>query len=266
MTVFAGCKQQIQEPPIWEQVKIDDLASAPSPDQGAPTLNALNIEVHVYSIPAQNLKKTKDLWEPLRLKGLRYKNQQAFEANGFRAARARITAWDTLASALSRVQAQKLRTVSFLLSQGYDGDLPLVNLNVPQDVTFTGIDETAQHILIGPGTIAWRLRVEGVRASPKETRLTAYPVFKLAGVRPMRYQTSLTEASQIAFQSAAFTVRMGYGDLIVLGPEESLGDASSLGGMFFGIPYHVFLGLDENEPVRSCPAVRVFVLTCSGRQ
>lgn len=266
MTVFAGCKQPVQEPPIWDKVKIGDLAPGPSADRGVSEFNALNIEIHVYSIPVQNLKKTRDLWEPLRLKGLRYENQQAFEANGFRAARARITAWDTLVSALSRVQAQKLRTVSFLLSQGYENDLPLANLSARQDVTFTGIDETARRILIGPGTIAWRLRVERVRASPKESRLTAYPVFKLAGVSPMPYQTSLTESSQIAFLSAAFTVRMGYGDLIVLGPRESLGAASSLGGLFFGIPNHLFLGLDKNEPVKSCPAVRVFVLTCSGRQ
>ncbi len=266
MTVLTGCKQQVKEPPIWDQIKIGDLASDRPADQGMPVLGSLNLEVHVYGVPAHNLEKLGDLWEPLKLKGLRYKNQEAFRANGFRAARARITVWDTLTHSLAQIQAQKLRTVSFLLSQGCDNDLPLKGLSSRQDVLFTGMDDTAQRILIGPGTMAWRLRVEKIPASPKESRLTAYPVFKLAGVRPMRYQTDLTEASQIAFLSAAFSVRMGYGDVIVLGPEESFGDASSLGGLFFGIPKFIFLGLNKNEPVKSCPAVRVFVLTCSGMQ
>ena len=261
-----GCKQQAQEPPIWDQVKIGDLASAKSPNEGMPVLNALKIDVHVYSVPAHNIKQLKDLWEPLRLKGLRYTNQEAFRANGFRVARARITVWGTLAYALARIQAQKVRTISFMLSQDEDNDLPLAGLHRPQDIAFTGLDGSEERILIGPGIIAWRLRVEKNASSPKESNLTAYPVFKLAGVKPMRYQTRLTEASQIAFLTAAFSVRMGYGDLIVLGPEESCGDASTLGGKFFGIPNYVFLGLDKSEPVKSCPAVRVFVLTCSGTQ
>jgi hypothetical protein len=261
-----GCKRQAQEPPIWDQVKIGDLASAESPKQGVPVLNALKIDVHAYSVPAHNIKQLKDLWEPLRLKGLRYTDQQAFHANGFRAARARITVWDTLARALARIQAQKMRTISFILSQDDDNDLALTGLHRPQDVVFTGLDGSEERILIGPGIIAWRLRVEKIPSNPKESKLTAYPVFKLAGVKPMAYQTDLTKSSQIAFLTAAFSVRMGYGDLIVLGPEESLGDASTLGGQFFGIPNYVFLGLNKNEPVKSCPAVRVFVLTCSGIQ
>jgi len=264
MTAFMGCKQQAQEPPIWDQVKIGDLASAESPNQDMPVLDALKIDVHVYSVPAHNVEKLKDLWEPLRLKGLRYTNREAFRANGFRVARARITVWDTLTRALSRIQAQKVRTVSFMLSQEDDNDLPLVGLHKPRDIAFTGLDGSEERILIGPGIIAWRLRVDRIPSNPKESKLTAYPVFKLAGIKPMRYQTRLAESSQIAFLTAAFSVRMGYGDLIVLGPEMSCGDASTLGGTFFGIPNYVFLGLDKNEPVKSCPAVRVFVLTCSG--
>jgi hypothetical protein len=265
-TAFLGCKRPAQEPPIWEQVKIGDLASAQSPKQDMPVLNALKIDVHVYSVPAHNIEQLRDLWEPLQLKGMRYTDQQAFRDNGFRTARARITVWDTLAQALARIQAQKVRTISFMLSQDEDNDLPLAGLHRPQDITFTGLDGSEERILIGPGIIAWRLKVERIPSNPKESKFTAYPVFKLAGVKPMRYQTRLIESSQIAFLTAAFSVRMGYGDLIVLGPEESLGDASTLGGKFFGIPNYVFLGLNKNEPVKSCPAVRVFVLTCSGIQ
>lgn len=265
-TAFMGCKRQAQEPPIWDQVKIGDLASAKSRNGGMPVLDALKIDVHVYSVPAHNVKQLKDLWEPLRLKGLRYQNQQAFSDNGFRVARARITVWDTLGHALARIQAQKVRTVSFMLSQDEDNDLPLAGLHRPQDIRFTGLDGSEERILIGPGIIAWRLRVEKTASVVKESKLTAYPVFKRAGVKPMRYQARLTESSQIAFRAAAFSVRMGYGDLIVLGPEESWGDASTLSGKFFGIPNYMFLGLDKNEPVKSCPAVRVFVLTCSGTQ
>jgi len=259
-----GCKQQAPEPPIWEQVKIGELAQTPSPDQGAPTLNALNIEVHVYHIPAQNIKQLEGLWEPLRLKGLRYKNQEAFGANGFRVARGRITVWDILVGTLARVQARKARTISFLLSPGHDSHLPLASLSRAQDVAFTGIEGTAQSILIGPGTINWRFRIEEDSANPGLPKLTAYPVFQRAGIKAIRYRADLAGLSQIAFLSTAFSVRMGYGDLIVLGPQESLGDASSLGRLFFGIPRDLFLGLDKSEPVKVCPAVRVFVLTCSG--
>lgn len=263
-TALMGCKQQAPEPPIWEQVKISDLASDKSKNSDKPALNALNIEVHVYCVPATNLEKLKDLWELLRLRGPRYRNQQAFKENGFRVARARITVWDTLAAALTRVQAQKERTVSFLLSPGYDSDLPLVRLDTARDISFTGMEGSVQRIRIGPGSIAWRLRVEKSPSGLQETRLTAYPVFKLAGIRPMLHETRLADASQIAFMCAAFNVRMGFGDLIVLGPEASLGDGSTLGGQFFGIPHQLFLGLDPQEPVKTCPAVRLFVLTCSG--
>lgn len=259
-----GCKQQAPEPPIWEQVKIGDLAQKPPSDQGAPALNALNLEVHQYNIPAENIKQLEALWEPLRLRGLRYQNREAFRANGFRAARGRITVWDMLVSTLAQVKARKARTVSFLLSPGHDSDLPLLNLGRGQDVAFSDIEGNAQNILIGPGTITWRLRIEEDSVNPALPKLTAYPVFQRAGIKSMRYHTGLKDSRQIAFLSAGFSVRMGYGDLIALGPDGPVDDASSLKGLFFGIPQALFLGLNRTEPVKTCPAVRVFVLTCSG--
>ena len=180
--VLVGCQQQTPEPPIWEQVKISDLASDQSPEGDKTKLHALNLQVHVYCVPENNVEKMKDVWGMFRLRGPRYKNPEAFRENGFRVARGRITVWDTLALALARVQAQKERTVSFLLSPGFDSDLPLVNLSTARDISFTGVEEPKQRLRIGPGTLAWRLRVEEVGANLGQARLTAYPVFKLAGM------------------------------------------------------------------------------------
>ena len=102
-TVLGGCQQPAPEPPIWEQVKIRDLASDQAQEEDKGKLHALNIQVHVYCIPASNVEKMKDVWELFRLRGPRYENPEAFRENGFRVARGRITVWDSLALALARV-------------------------------------------------------------------------------------------------------------------------------------------------------------------
>ena len=57
---LAGCSEP-EEKPIWEEVKVGDLA----PDTGnvprVEFVKALNLEVHVFEIPADNIGELDDI-------------------------------------------------------------------------------------------------------------------------------------------------------------------------------------------------------------
>jgi hypothetical protein len=58
---------------------------------------------------------------------------------------------------------------------------------------------------------------------------------------------------------------MSPGDFVVLGPEKYLSDQTALGGLFFSNPQgSMFFSKTERKPPQLKPAVRIFLLVCTG--
>ena len=54
-------------------------------------------------------------------------------------------------------------------------------------------------------------------------------------------------------------------DLVFLGPKEYISDQIALGGLFFSNPEgSLFLGTTEHKVPERKPAVRIFLLVCTG--
>jgi hypothetical protein len=58
---------------------------------------------------------------------------------------------------------------------------------------------------------------------------------------------------------------MSPGDFVFLGPEKYIEDQTTLGGLFFNKPEgSLFFGATEHKGPEQKPAVRVFLLVCTG--
>ena len=67
------------------------------------------------------------------------------------------------------------------------------------------------------------------------------------------------------FSSAGFGLKMSPGDFVVLGPDKYISDRSTLGGLFFSKPEgSLFFDKTKRKMPKHKPAVRVFVLVCTG--
>ncbi len=72
------------------------------------------------------------------------------------------------------------------------------------------------------------------------------------------------KAGEFPFTSVGFGLKMGPGDLVVLGPEKYIDHQITLGGLFFSRPQgSLFFSRTERKPPERKPAVRIFLLLCT---
>jgi hypothetical protein len=265
LCIYAGCRSQPKEPPIWEKVKIGDLASSEKPDASstnrAPTVN---LEITLHEIPAGNLALLHELWKPLTKKGLRFKNHHSFQSNGYRIARGQIRNFGWIATQLQEANAQKIQNVSLLLSDGKENDVPIRPIPATQKLTFTAMNSSTQTISLTPGVLSLRFHVNRNPANPFVTEMVAYPFLKVPTSEVVETLARKIQARQISFMCAAFTTHLTPGDVIVLGPQDYYGDGSTLGGLFFGNPSgRLFTPLNNKETPKLEPSVRILVILCT---
>ncbi len=261
----SGCRSQPKEPPIWEKVKIGDLASTEKPDaSSAKRTPTVNLEITLYEIPASNLALLHELWKPLTKKGLRFKNHHAFQSNGYRIARGQFQSLGWIATQLQQANAQKIQNVSLLLNDGQENDLPIKPVPATQRLTFTAMNGSAQTITLNPGILSLRFHVDRNPANPFVTEMAAYPFLKIPTSEAVKSLTRKIKDRQISFMCAAFSTHLTPGDVMVLGPQDYYGDNSTLGGLFFGNPSgRLFTPLSRKERPKREPSVKILVILCT---
>ena len=95
--------------------------------------------------------------------------------------------------------------------------------------------------------------------------LVASPAFAVPMNTAIKQLADRMKAREKQFNSAAFGVRMSPGDLVVLGPSMYINDDTMLPGLFFSNPQGgPFPDADKARLPQSGPAVRVFVIICTG--
>ena len=261
--LVCGCPQQEQASPARDQVKIGDLAPK-GEGKPPPLLNTTNLDVHVFQVPAERVRQLRGLWDALHTDAFRYGNHQAFRSNAFRVARGSVQQWDWIVGSLTEAGASRGRTVSVWLTADEENDMTVAALVQAQKVTFHGKDGQFQELIIGPGRVVLRLWTDNVASSSPARRLVAYPVFTRGAPGPIRELAALAKDKEVAFLGAAFSTPIQEGDIVVLGPEEYSGDASTLGGLFFSDPQgQIALKPGSRVPVHKTGAVRVYALVCT---
>lgn len=261
-----GCRSGgAPEVPIWETTKIWELAPAVPEGSQAEFLVAARFNVHVFDVPADNVDQLEDLWRLLSAEPIRTNSYTAFARNFFRVRFGRADLWGRLLAALAEAGAQRGGTVSIDVPSDAPMDLPIAELPRGGAISYATTTLSWQQAQAQPGRLVLRLRAETIPGARGARKIIGYPVATpgLASAIP-ELQARVREG-EVYFASAAFAADIGPGDLLVLGPNEYTAERLTLGGLFFNEPQDVlFLDPETTAPPQRLPAVRVFILVCTG--
>jgi hypothetical protein len=263
---LSGC-EPASEPvvPIWEQVKIGELAP-PSPDSSrqAKFLATVNLDVYTLDVPAENIRQLDDLWQTLSAKPIQTNSYSAFAGNSFRVRLGRTTMWEQVRDLLAAAGAQDAGTTSLVIGNDEPANLPVANVPQNSEISFVGTDLSSQTVKAGPGLLVLRLREQAIPGARGVRKIIAYPVYTLALTSAIPELDEQNRRREFYFDSAAFAAQMTPGDLLVLAPDSYSGETLTLGGRFFNRPEPVlFFDTETKEPPKRRPAFRVLVVVCT---
>lgn len=262
---LCGCGEPAPEVPVWEKVKIGDLApyegTRPAPPQ---MLKSVNLEVHVFEVPADNINKLDKIRKTFFVRPLRLKSYPSFEADSFLVRFGQGERWRDIQDIVAAAGGQRAaNVVSLMLPDALPETIAVAGLDRPQSVFFTAADGSRQAANIGPGVLGLRVQAETIPGAKGQCSVTAYPVFSPPARRTVPQLNLRAKMREFPFTTAAFGLNMAPGDFIYLGPKEYLADQAALGGLFFSNPQGS-LFLSKTEPAEFKPSVRVFLLLCTG--
>ncbi len=259
-----GCRRPQKDPPIWEDVKIGDLTYSGQDKSGVAEMKTINITVHVFEIPVDHIKKSRCLWSIVDQRSLSFKNHYAFQSNAFRAGMTDTRQWDALTACILQTGGHLAETIALLCTDEQPGDLTMTKLDKRGEITFIAKDGQAQQTTIGPGNLVLRIKVQRLSGNKPACQLVAYPVFTIPMPASIPEIAERMRSREIAFITAAVTTPIEPGQMLVLGPEEYYGDASTLGGLFFEKP-EPSLFVDQLQPKMPTfkASVRVLAIVCT---
>jgi len=250
--LLTSCNAPQKEKPIWQQVKISDLA--PSSDVNHPTggqlLKTINLDVHIFEMPAEDINALNDVWQMLYTKPLQFNDYDAFKANSFSVGFGQIQMWNTIANVLRDAGCKHIETVSLLLPDGETSDFTIVRLNKEQTIFYISSAGSMEGATIGPGKLALRIKVEKIPGSRGVCQVNAQPVFPSPIQSPIPQLAERAKAAEFLFSCAAFGLKMSPSDFVLLGPEKYIGHQITLGSLFFSKP-------------NPKPTVRMFLIICT---
>ncbi len=258
-----GCARP-EEEPIWEKVKIGDLAPSGDGTPQAKFVKSVHLEIHVIEIPADNIDELDKIRKKLHIRPLRLKNYQAFSANSFLARFGKSDMWNEIRGMLTAADGQEVARVSLMLPDGRPQTLAITGLSHVRTVFYTAADGSRQGANIGPGILGLRIKGEKIPGRVGICEVTAYPVFSLPTKSAIPQLEAQMKRREFPFTSAAFGLRMSPGDFVFLAPKEYVSDQTALGGLFFSnVQGRLFLGTTTHKLPEHKTAVRVFLLACT---
>ena len=247
------CSSRQKGEPIWQDVKIGDIA-APGSDRlaGGQLLKTIDFSVCIFEIPAENISALDGVWRTLEAsRPLRFDDYDAFGANLFSAGFGRARMWNRIADLLRAAGGKKIETVSLLIPDGQYQSIAIAGLDKEQTIFYASTDGSMAAVSVGPGELTLRIRAEKIPGWRGVCKVSARPVFS----PPMRSAIPLLATSQRAgrfvFTCCGFGSRMSPGDFVFLGPREYHRDQMTLAGLFFSRP-------------RRRPVLRTYLIICTG--
>jgi len=262
---LTGCGGPEENEPIWQQLKIGDLAPSHSGKRpGSQLLKTINFNVYAFEIPAENISALDDIWRMLYPKPLQYNNHDAFKANSFLAGFGQVQMWNKIRDLLLAADGKGTDRISLLLPDGQANDLPIARLDKEQTISYISASGSMEGVTAGPGMVALRLKAEKIPGSRGVCKMSAMPVFSLPIRSSIPELVYRAKAGEFLFSSVGFGLKMSPGDLVVLGPEKYIDHQITLGGLFFSRPEgSLFFSRTERKPPERKPAVRIFLLLCT---
>jgi len=260
-----GCNPPKEEP-IWKNLKIGDLA--PSRDgkpQRSRLVESTNFNLYVFEMPSENIDKLDDVRKTMFTRNLRYQSSHSFSANSFAVHFGQIRMWNEVFTSILAAGAKQINKVSLMLADEIPETIAVARIDRPRTIFFTSTYGSREGANVGLGILALRLKTQKIPSLRGVCHVTAYPVYSPPMIKSTIPLLNVhTQRREFNFSPAAFGLRMGPGDFILLGPKEYVSDQTALGGMFFSnLQGSLFFSEKERTTFKPKPAVRLFLLVCT---
>ncbi len=265
---LGGCGKA-GEKPIWDEVKIHDLAPAgPGGSVLSQALKTINFNVIVFELPAQNLDTLDSTWEMLYTRSLKFADYEAFKSDSFAVGLGRASEVATVIDTIEQAQGKRIRNAALLLLDNQSNDMPIARLFERQMLFYHARGGALEKQMLGPGTIVMRVKAEKIPGLKGLCSLSTIPVFTVGSSSAIPLLEQRRRESEFAFEASAFSLNMAVGDFFLLGPSKYFDEQITLSGLFFSKPQgSLFLMRSETDPSarkpQHLPAVRVFLFVCS---
>jgi hypothetical protein len=260
----AGCNSS-ETKPIWERIKITDLAPIDNNKQGSKQrLKTINFKVYVFEIPSEDISKLDEVWPMLYTQTLQFNDQYTFSGNSFMAGFGKIPMWGKIADLLRSVDGIQTNTISLLLPDGQSQNVSVSVLGKEQTIFYISKNGTMKGATLGPGKIGLRITAEKIAGSRGVCKVSVLPIFSPLRQRSIPLLQGRVKTSEFLFTSAGFNLKMSPGDFVLLGPEKYDISLKTLDSLLFSKPEGslFFNELDRKAPELK-PAVRLFLLACT---
>jgi len=261
---LSGCAKPEPEQPIWETVKIGDLApSDAGKKRQEQLLKMTKLDVHIFEIPADNISEIDKIRKKLFVRPLQLKDYEAFNANSFMVRFGQVDLWQQINDLLLSAEGRNISNVSLMLADGEAQTIAITGLDRPQAIYYTSVNGSTEGANVGPGIFGLRINADKIPGSRGVCNLVAYPVFSPPGESAIPQLKEREKLREFNFTCAAFGLKMSPGDFVFLAPKEYISDQTALGGLFFSNPGGGLFFSKTKAPEYK-PAVRVFLLVCTG--
>jgi hypothetical protein len=232
--LLTGCGEGKKEKATWKGINIGELAPAASKGQrGVQLLKTINFKAYILELPAENISALDAVWPMLYTRPVQFNDSYAFKANLFSIGVGQVTVWDKIAEQLNDAGAKVVKTEVLLLTPGEPDDLIFAALMDKKDIYYISGEGSWEGATIGPGTVGLRIKAERISGSRGICEVDVQPVFSLAISEPTWLRDSGEKSSDLLFTAVGFKLKISLGDFILLGPQQSFKDKTTLGGVFF---------------------------------
>ena len=275
--VVAGCNPPKEEP-IWEHVKIGDLAPWKSDQRGGiGGIKSIGFSVYVFEAPLGRFDELSGIWDVLvgpdvagaERRGLlyggriRFNSYEAFVGNSFSIGLGDGRLWPRFARVLNAADASKIQTLSVLVTDEGANEVPVGVARRQQTVFYVKSDGAIDAASVGPGRFVLQIRAQRVPGLRALCSVDVQPAFS-AGMRG---------GGVLGFSSTEFSLKMSPGEFFVLAPAEVSSNDLSLSSYFFeraapssGGRMFLAPSEDSRRGVQTYfgPVVRVYMVVCTG--
>lgn len=234
--LLMSCNGPREDEPIWQQVKIGDLAPSGDGTQRSRSqlLKTINFNVYIFEIPTENISTLNAIREMLYTKPLTFNDSAAFVANSFSVGFGQMRMWDKITNLLRNGGGKKIETVSLLLSSGRADEFVVSRLNSKQTIFYISTAGSMEDTTVGPGVFILRIKAVKVYGSRGVCKVTIQPMFSPPIRSSIPQLAAHAKSRELLFDCCDFGLKMSPGDFFFLGPKHVSGQ-TTLADYFFSV-------------------------------
>jgi hypothetical protein len=242
-----GCTPSPPNTPVWENVKLKDLARTKHSAQSGTSLDSpLQFTMYIFSVPANNFSTAKDAWTTLTTKSIRFVGENLFRENGFAAGVGQAATWESVAEKLRAAEGKNQKTTELIIFDAGFNRVSLLRIDAEKNIFYRAPNSQISGVTLGPGEAVLRISATTIPDMRGVCNLTVEPGFK----NNAKLGSLSADTEDVVFSAVSFKAKMSEGDFILLGPASYASHDMTLSGIFFS-------SQDQS-------AAQIYLIVCTG--